>query len=36
MEVEHLHADMTSMEERIKDERVRHNTAVARLSEAMK
>uniref|UniRef100_A0A224XJP9 Putative ste20-like serine/threonine-protein kinase n=1 Tax=Panstrongylus lignarius TaxID=156445 RepID=A0A224XJP9_9HEMI len=35
MEVEHLHADMSSMEERIKDERVRHNTAVARLNEAM-
>uniref|UniRef100_A0A069DTT4 Putative ste20-like serine/threonine-protein kinase n=1 Tax=Panstrongylus megistus TaxID=65343 RepID=A0A069DTT4_9HEMI len=35
MEVEHLHADMSSMEERIKEERVRHNNAVARLNEAM-
>ncbi|KAK9512261.1 hypothetical protein O3M35_000728 [Rhynocoris fuscipes] len=35
MEVEHLHADMSSMENSIKEERQRHNNAVSKLNEAM-
>jgi len=36
MEVEHLHVDIKSMEEKINNERERHNNMINRMSEAVK